>query len=102
VPFDVGTFLATSDPSRTTSERGNGDVVFAQGDPASDIFYVQQGQVKITVVSRRGKEAVVGILSAGQFFGEAALNGQRVRISTATTVADSRICVFHDRQWLIY
>jgi CRP/FNR family transcriptional regulator, cyclic AMP receptor protein len=91
LPFDVETFLATSDPSRTTSERSNGDVIYAQGDPAADIFYLQQGQVKITVVSRRGKEAVVGILSAGQFFGEAALNGQRVRISTATAIADSRI-----------
>ncbi len=65
--------------------------ILAQGEPANDIFYVQQGQVKITVVSRRGKEAVVGVLSAGQFFGEAALNGQRVRISTATAMADSRI-----------
>ncbi len=91
VTFDVGTFLATSDPSRTTSKHSHSDVIFAQGEPANDIFYVQQGQVKITVVSRRGKEAVVGVLSAGQFFGEAALNGQRVRISTATTMADSRI-----------
>jgi len=91
VPFDVGTFLAASNPSRTASEHSNGDVIFAQGDPANDIFYVQQGQVKITVVSRQGREAVVGILSAGQFFGEAALNGQRVRISTATAIADSRI-----------
>ena len=90
-PFDVVTFLATAGPHRSIAKYGGGSVIFAQGDPAEDIFYIRDGQVKITVVSRRGKEAVVGILTPGQFFGEAALNGQRMRISTATAIGDSSI-----------
>lgn len=90
-PFDVETFLATSDASHTIVKCDRGDAIFTQGSPAADIFYVQQGQVKITVVSRGGKEAVVGILLAGQFFGEGALNGQPLRISTATAIEDSTI-----------
>jgi len=90
-PFDVVTFLATAGPHRSIAKYGGGSVIFAQGDPAEDIFYIRDGQVKITVVSRRGKEAVVGILSPGQFFGEAALNGQRMRISTATAIGDSSV-----------
>jgi CRP/FNR family transcriptional regulator, cyclic AMP receptor protein len=89
-PFDVETFL-TAGPSRGFAKYDGGAVIFAQGDPAEEIFYIKEGQVKITVVSRRGKEAVVGILSPGQFFGEAALNGQRVRISTATAVSSSTV-----------
>jgi CRP/FNR family cyclic AMP-dependent transcriptional regulator len=90
-PFNVETLLATAGPSRIVAKYAVGAVIFTQGDSADDVFYVQKGQVKITVVSRRGKEAVVGILPAGQFFGEAALNGQRVRISTATAIDDSAI-----------
>jgi CRP/FNR family cyclic AMP-dependent transcriptional regulator len=85
-PFDVQVFLATAVPNRHVANYEGEGVIFAQGDPADDIFYIQSGQVKITVISRRGKEAVVGILSPGQFFGEAAANGQRVRISTATAI----------------
>jgi len=66
-------------------------VIFAQGDQADDIFYIKEGKVKITVVSSRGKEAVVGILSDGQFFGEGSLNGQRVRMSTAIAMGDCTI-----------
>lgn len=90
-PFDVETFLATSSPGHTISKYGRGDAIFAQGDPADDIFYVQHGQVKITVISHRGKEAVVAILLVGQFFGETALNGERMRLSTAMAIEDSTI-----------
>ncbi len=68
-PFDVKTFLATSGRDHSVKKFASGDVIFAQGDQADDIFYIKEGKVKITVVSSRGKEAVVGILSVGQFFG---------------------------------
>jgi CRP/FNR family cyclic AMP-dependent transcriptional regulator len=61
-------------------------VVFAQGDPAEVVFFIAQGKVKMTVVSRRGKEAVVGIRGKGDFLGEGCLAGQSVRMSTATTI----------------
>ena len=89
--FDVEVFLATSGPSHSISEYRSGAGTFAEGDPAEDIFYIEKGRVKIAVVSRRGKEAVVGIISSGQFFGEGALNGQRVRMSTASAIEDCNI-----------
>jgi CRP/FNR family transcriptional regulator, cyclic AMP receptor protein len=85
-PFDVKTFLATSGRDHSIKEFAKGDIIFAQGDHADGIFYIKEGKVKISVVSSRGKEAVVGILSTGQFFGEGALNGQRVRMSTAASI----------------
>jgi len=87
-PFDVKTFLATSGQDHSIKKFARDDIIFSQGDQADDIFYIKEGKVKITVVSSRGKEAVVGIFSAGQFFGEGALNGQRVRMSTATSMGD--------------
>ena len=63
-----------------------GEIVYGQGDPADAVFFIRQGKIKITVVSRRGKEAMVGILEAGNFFGEAVLTGQHVRTSIATTM----------------
>jgi CRP/FNR family transcriptional regulator, cyclic AMP receptor protein len=91
IDFDPTVFLSTPGPGHGIKTYRGGEVIFAQGDPAQDIFYIQAGQVKITVVSRRGKEAVIGILTADNFFGEAALNGQRVRISSATAIEDCTI-----------
>jgi len=89
--FDPNVFLTTPGPGHRITKYRSDEVIFAQGDPAKDIFYIQAGQVKITVVSRRGKEAVIGILSTDHFFGEGALNGQGVRISSATTIEDCTI-----------
>ena len=66
-------------------------VVFSQGDPADAVFYIQKGKVKVTVVSEQGKEAVVAILGAGDFFGEACLAGQARRLATVAAMADSII-----------
>ena len=63
-------------------------VIFAQGDPANSIFYIQQGKVKLSVVSPQGKEAVVAILGAGDFFGEGCLAGQQVRMATAVCMSN--------------
>ena len=62
--------------------------VFSQGDTADKVFYIQQGRVKVVVVSERGKEAIVGILEPDQFFGEGCLNGQQFRLSTTTALED--------------
>jgi len=91
IDFDPNVFLSTPGPGHGIKKYRSGEVIFAQGDPAQDILYIQAGQVKITVVSRRGKEAVIGILAVANFFGEAALNGQRVRISSATAIEDCSI-----------
>ena len=90
-PFDAKTFLATSGRHHSIKKFAKGEIIFAQGDQADEIFYIKEGKVKITVVSSRGKEAVVGIFSADQFFGEGALNGQRVRMSTAISMGDCTI-----------
>ncbi len=68
-----------------------GDVVFAQGDAADAVFYIQKGKVKITVVSEQGKEAVVAFLGAREFCGEGSLAGQPKRIGTATAVSSAII-----------
>jgi CRP/FNR family transcriptional regulator, cyclic AMP receptor protein len=67
------------------------DVVFSQGDPADTVFYVQKGQVKLTVVSNTGKEAVLGVASDGQFVGISCLGGARVRVKTATAMTDCEL-----------
>lgn len=69
------------------------ETVFAQGDPCAAVMYLRSGRVRLTVTSREGREAVVGILDAGAFFGEGALAGQRRRTATATTMTGSTISV---------
>jgi CRP/FNR family transcriptional regulator, cyclic AMP receptor protein len=64
------------------------EIVFLQGDVADAIFYIQKGKIKLTVVSDRGKEAVVGLLGAGHFFGESCLNRHPLRITTATAIEE--------------
>ena len=68
-----------------------GKVVFAQGEPANAIFHIQKGKVKVAVVSKNGKEAVIAILGAGDFFGEGCLTAQALRMATATAMTDSSI-----------
>ena len=84
--FDPTVFLATVDGGRTVSNYRKDETVFLQGDPADAVFYIQKGKVKITVLSEQGKEAVVGILEPGQFFGEGCLNGHPLRIATTTAM----------------
>jgi len=84
--FEVESFLHSSGVARTVSEYLIGTVLFEQGDPAQSVIYIQHGGVKLSVLSRAGKEAVVGMLGPGDFVGEGALAGQTVRIATATAV----------------
>ena len=85
-PFDPKAFLARVGAGKTILEFQENQNVFAQGDVADTVFYIQKGRVKLTVLSDQGKEAVVGILEPSQFFGEGCMNGHRLRMSTATTL----------------
>jgi CRP/FNR family cyclic AMP-dependent transcriptional regulator len=89
--FDPQTFLALVGAGKAILNLTKGRIIFTQGDAANNVFYIQSGKVKMTVVSEQGKEAVVGILEAGQFFGEGCLNGHSVRIATAKTLEPSVI-----------
>src|SRR5450432_4552216 len=86
--FDPRKFLAKVGKGKTIAELQKDEVVFSQGDTADAVFYIQKGKIKLTVISEQGKEAVVGILGPGQFFGEGCMNGQKLRISTATAMDD--------------
>ena len=91
IRFDPKVFFATVDGGRTTADYQKGDVVFAQGDPADAVFYVQKGKVKIVVTSEQGKEAVVAILGTGDFFGEGCLVAQPLRLATASAITESAV-----------
>ena len=86
--FDPQVFLAKVGAGKTIIKYRKNDIIFAQGDAANTVFYIQNGKVKLTVVSEQGKEAIVGILGPGQFFGEGCLNGHPLRIATTTAMED--------------
>jgi CRP/FNR family transcriptional regulator, cyclic AMP receptor protein len=89
--FDPKKFLAKVGEGKTISQYPKDQIVFSQGEIADAVFYIQQGKVKLTVVSEQGKEAVVAILGPGQFFGEACLNGHPLRIATTRAVEECLI-----------
>jgi CRP/FNR family cyclic AMP-dependent transcriptional regulator len=89
--FDAKPFLANIDGGATRVALGEGQTIFTQGDPADAIFYIEQGKVKITVLSHEGKEAIVAILDSGDFFGEGCLTGQPLRMATVSTMTDCTI-----------
>ena len=84
--FDPKIFLAKVGEGKTISKYRNDQIVFSQGQVADAVFYIQEGKVKLTVVSEQGKEAVVAILGPGHFFGEGCLNGHPLRIATTRAV----------------
>jgi CRP/FNR family transcriptional regulator, cyclic AMP receptor protein len=86
--FDAHVFLAKVGTGKAILEFHQNQNVFEQGDVADTIFYIQKGKVKVTVLSELGREAVVGILEPGQFFGESCMNGHKLRMSTTTAMED--------------
>jgi CRP/FNR family cyclic AMP-dependent transcriptional regulator len=103
--FDPQEFLAKVGTGKTISTYRKDQVVFSQGEAADTVFYIQKGRIKVVVLSEQGKEAVVGILEKGQFFGEGCLNGHAVRITTTTAMEEclitaitkaAMIAVLHD------
>jgi CRP-like cAMP-binding protein len=97
-PFELRKFLDSAGIKRKISKYPRSAVVFAQGDQATDVFYVQLGTVKLSVLSRTGKEAVVAMLGPGDFFGEGCLAGQPRRMATASALGASTVLVIEKSQ----
>jgi CRP/FNR family cyclic AMP-dependent transcriptional regulator len=89
--FDLKMFLATIGEGRKILALEKGQTIYVQGGPTDAVFYVQKGKIKLTVVSQTGKEATVGILGEGSFFGEGGLAGQALRMGSASAMMDCTI-----------
>ncbi len=89
--FDPDDFLATIGEGRKVVLFTKKETIFAQGDAADSVFYIQDGKVRLTVVSKIGKEATLGILGEGEFFGEGSLAGQALRMGSATAMTDCEL-----------
>jgi CRP/FNR family transcriptional regulator, cyclic AMP receptor protein len=99
-PFDPQAFLARANGGKTVARYRRNSRVFVQGGAADAVYYIQDGKVKLTVVSHQGKEAVVAILGAGDFLGEGCLAGQLVRMATATTMSDCTVMRLPKREMI--
>jgi CRP-like cAMP-binding protein len=89
--FDPKVFLSTMDGGRKIATFPKKQPIFVQGDPSDAVFYIQEGKVRLTVVSDTGKEATIGILNKGDFFGEGCLTGQPLRLFSATAMTDCSV-----------
>jgi CRP-like cAMP-binding protein len=89
--FDVKTFLSSVGSGRPIEKYKRKKIIFQQGDPADAVFYIQSGKIELSVVSREGKERVIAILGAGDFFGEGCLAGQPLHMASAIALAESTI-----------
>ena len=89
--FDTKTFLSTINGGRKIEAFPKKQTIFAQGDLSDAVFYIHEGKVKHTVVAKGGKEATIGILTQGDFFGEGCLTGQSLRMCSATAIADCSV-----------
>jgi CRP/FNR family transcriptional regulator, cyclic AMP receptor protein len=92
-PFELQGFLDSAGIARTITKYARSALIFSQGDPALDVYYIQKGSIKLSVVSRTGKEAVVAILGPGDFFGEGCLAGQPRRMANALALSASTVLV---------
>ena len=99
-PFNVKRFLSQIGRGKTFLTCRKKQILFSQGDVADSVFYIQAGRVKLSVVSQRGKEAVIALMDTGSFFGEGCLAGKLVRLTSATVVNDSTI-VRIDKQMMM-
>jgi CRP-like cAMP-binding protein len=98
--FDARAFLNSSGLERKASTYPAGAVIYLQGSTSDTVYFIQRGSVRLSVLSRGGKEAVVGIIVKGHFLGEGALAGQPVRLGSATAIGSSRILEIPKRQML--
>ena len=89
--FDAASFLATVGAGRYIVKYQPNQVIFWQGDPADAVFYIKDGKIQITVISEHGKEGVIAMLGAGEFFGEGCLAGQSLYMASATALAESTV-----------
>jgi CRP/FNR family transcriptional regulator, cyclic AMP receptor protein len=91
--FNLEEFLDSAGLARTIAKFPKGGIVYSQGDPATQVMYMQRGSLKISVLSKTGKEAIVAMLTAGDFFGEGCLAGQSRRMATATAMSPTTVLV---------
>jgi len=98
--FNAQAFLESAGIAKTIVQYRPGQVIFTQGDPCMDVLYVQAGGVKLSVLSKTGREAVVALLGPGDFFGEGCLAGQPVRIGSATAVSASTILLINKEKMI--
>ena len=98
--FDLKAFLDSAGLGRKVAKFRGKDIVFAQGDPAKNVLYIQEGGVKLTVVNESGKEAVVAVLGPGDFFGEGCLAGQSICMATATVIAPTTLLVIEKNEMI--
>ncbi len=96
--FNARAFLDSAGIAKRIVEYRRGEVIFSQGDPSEHVLYVQKGGVKLSVISRSGRQGVVAMLGPGQFFGEGGLAGQAVRMGSATATVDSTILFVDQKQ----
>ena len=96
--FDTQRFLESAGVAKRIVSYGSGQIVFAQGSPATAVLYIQEGGIKLSVLSKTGKEAIVGMLSPGDFFGEGCLAGQPFRMSTATAITPTSVLLIEKRR----
>ena len=98
--FDAQAFLDSAGIAKKVAEYAPLAVIFAQGDPGDSVLYIQKGAVRLSVLSHAGKEAIVGMLGAGDFLGEGALAGQPIRMGTATAVSATSVLVVPKKQMI--
>ncbi len=95
--FDAQAFLNSSGVAKTVRQYGRDETIFVQGDRSDDVFYIQTGGVRLTVLSKAGREAVLAMLGPGDFFGEGCLAGQPLRMGSATAITPSIVLVVRKR-----
>ncbi len=98
--FDAQDFLDTAGVSRKVAEFKKKETIFSQGDPAKNVLYIQKGGVRLSVVNKTGKEAVVAVLEPGDFFGEGCLAGQPIRIGTATAITATAVLIIEKKEMI--
>jgi len=99
-PFDPDAFLAKAGAGRSIQKYHKNEKIYCQGEAADSVFYIQEGRVKLLVISGQGKEAIVGILQAGQFFGESCLGEHSRRMATTVAMEDSLITAIRKNEML--
>lgn len=98
--FSVLTFLESGGVARRVVEFRRQEIVFAQGDRARDVMYIQKGGIKLSVMSQTGAEAIVAVLGPGEFFGEGCLAGQRLRMSSAIAITPTTVITVTKREMM--
>jgi CRP-like cAMP-binding protein len=98
--FEVEKYLQTAGVERKIVNYTKGQVIFSQGEPCHGVMYLQRGGVKLSITSSAGKEAVIAMLDAGEFFGEGAIAGQPMRLATATTTESSSVLLIAQQEMI--